>query len=283
MRNWFRFLLVGGWLLSAPLVSAQLIVAHRGASFDAPENTLAAFRLAWEQQADAIEGDFYVTKDCQIVCIHDKTTKRVAPDQPELTVADSTLEELRKLDVGTWKDARFSEERIPTLGEVLKTVPFGKQIFVEIKCGPEIVPLLQSQLDESGLCPAQVVIICFNETVIREVRQSMPEYRANWLTGFKQKKPSEEWKPAKSEVLESLGRTGATGLGSSGNLEVIDQEFVDAVRETGTDFHVWTVNEIDAARKFAEFGVDSITTDRPKFIRDALAPAPAAPDPELKD
>lgn len=77
---------------------AQSIVAHRGASFDAPENTLAAFNLAWEQGADAIEGDFYLTADQQIACIHDKTTKRTAG--VELKVADSTLDQLRELEYG---------------------------------------------------------------------------------------------------------------------------------------------------------------------------------------
>ena len=115
----------------------QEIVAHRGASFDAPENTLSAFRLAWQQKADVVEGDFYLTKDKHIVCIHDKTTKRVAPKQATLTIAKSTLAELSALDVGSWKHPRFANERIPVLEEVLATVPKGKRIFVEIKCGPK--------------------------------------------------------------------------------------------------------------------------------------------------
>ena len=75
-----------------------MIVAHRGASSDAPENTLPAFRRAWELGADAIEGDFRLTKDGRIVCIHDKDTKRVA--DAKLVVSDATLAQLRTLDVG---------------------------------------------------------------------------------------------------------------------------------------------------------------------------------------
>src|SRR5688572_31257071 len=77
------------------------IVAHRGASFDAPENTVAAIKLAWEQKADASEFDIYLTKDGKIAVIHDKDTMRTAGVQK--LVAESTLEELRKLDVGKWK------------------------------------------------------------------------------------------------------------------------------------------------------------------------------------
>src|SRR5689334_25434220 len=77
------------------------IVAHRGASFDAPENTVAAIELAWKQSADASEFDVYLTKDGKLVVIHDATTKRTA--NADVRVADSTLAELRKLDAGKWK------------------------------------------------------------------------------------------------------------------------------------------------------------------------------------
>ncbi|GAB5405211.1 MAG: glycerophosphodiester phosphodiesterase [Aureliella sp.] len=250
--------------------NAQLIVAHRGASHDAPENTLAAFELAWKQGADAIEGDFYVTKDQQIVCIHDDTTKRVAPKQTNLAVAKSTLKELQQLDVGSWKHSRYADERIPTLEAVLQTVPEGKQIFVEIKCGAEILPLLQKQLKASGLKPEQLVIICFEKGVVTQARNLMPEYRANWLTSYKQELLSRKWKPSLKDVLSGLESTGATGLGTKGLLDVIDQAFVDSIRKAGFEFHVWTVNDAASARKFANFGAQSITTDRPEFIRDSL-------------
>src|SRR5689334_354029 len=117
--------------MTAAPVQAQLVVAHRGASHEAPENTLAAFRLAWEQGADAIEGDFYLTRDREIVCIHDDNTKRTSGE--DLSVAASTLAQLRRLDVGRWKDPKWKGERIPTLTEVLATIPAGKRIFIEIK------------------------------------------------------------------------------------------------------------------------------------------------------
>tara|TARA_R110002072_G_scaffold303109_1_gene493934 strand:- start:19423 stop:20235 length:813 start_codon:yes stop_codon:yes gene_type:complete len=264
------FLLLILVVRAASVADAQLIVAHRGASHDAPENTLAAFRLAWEQNADAIEGDFYLTRDRQIVCLHDRTTKRVAPDQPELNVTESTLDELRTLDVGRWKSPRFVNERIPTLAEVLATVPDGRQIFVEIKCGPEVLPVLKSQLAASPLKPEQITIICFNEAVVMQAQETMPQYRANWLTSYRQKEKSNPWTPSIEDVLKTLKRTGATGLGSNGNLKVIDLPFVEKVRHAGFGFHVWTVNDPQAARKFRSLGAESITTDRPAFIRKAL-------------
>lgn len=253
---------------------AQNIVAHRGASHAAPENTLVAFELAWKQRADAIEGDFYVTKDGHIVCIHDKTTKRVAPAQRELKVAESTLDELRTLDVGSWKHQRYTGERIPTLAEVLATVPEGKQIFVEIKCGPEILPLLQRRLEGCGLKPEQIVIICFSKAVITQSRRMMPQYNANWLTGYEHTTEKRAWQPTANQVLDTLKNTGATGLGTQGNLKVINQPYVDAICATGLEFHVWTVNDADPARIFKSLGVHSITTDRPEFIRNVIQTAP---------
>src|SRR3954466_7120047 len=113
------------------------IIAHRGASHDAPENTLAAARLAWAQHADALEVDVHLTRDGRLAVIHDPDTRRTA--DVARAVAESTLAELPQLDVGTWKDRRFAAERIPALEDVFAVVPDGKRVFVEIKGGPEVV------------------------------------------------------------------------------------------------------------------------------------------------
>ncbi len=249
---------------------AQLIIAHRGASHDAPENTLAAFQLAWERRADGIEGDFYLTKDGQIVCIHDKTTARTAPAHAELTVAESTLAQLQSLDVGSWKSPKYAGERMPTLNQVMETVPDEGRIFVEIKCGPEILPVLEAQLAVSGLKPRQIVIICFNKEVVTQARQRMPQYKANWLTSYKQETDNSPWTPSQLEVCQTLKQTAATGLGSQGELQVINESFVQAIRQQGNEFHVWTINDLNAARTFQALGAESITTDRPDFLREGL-------------
>ncbi len=270
MQFVMRFWMVALMIVGTSWVQGQEIVAHRGASHDAPENTLAAFRLAWQQQADAIEGDFYLTADGKIVCIHDKDTGRVAPGATARVVAKSTLAELQGLDVGSWKGPAFADQRLPTLADVLAIVPEGKRIFVEIKCGPEILPALQKQLETSGLQPDQIMLIAFNADVIRQARQRMPQYKANWLTSYKQAKGSNVWRPELSTVLATLKSTGATGLGTTGNAEVVDKEFVRAIREAGFEFHVWTINDVDGARYWQTLGVDSITTDRPAYLREHL-------------
>ena len=182
------------------VANAQAIVAHRGASHDAPENTLAAFKLAWEKGADAIEGDFHLTKDGKIVCIHDKTTKRTAGGGPNLKIADSTLEQLRKLEVGAWKHERFRGEPIPTLEEVLAILPKRKRILIEIKCGVEIVEPLKKVLAKSRLERGQVAIIAFSTDVIAACKQALPKIPAFWLTSFRKNTSSGKWEPPLSKI-----------------------------------------------------------------------------------
>lgn len=241
------------------VLQAQDIVAHRGASHTAPENTLAAFRLAWEEGADAIEGDFRLTKDGHIVCLHDEDFKRTSEDSRRVDAM--TLAEVRKLDVGKWKHTKYAGEAVPTLAEVLAIVPAKKRLFLEVKCGPEIVPALQS----AELKPDQVVIISFDRNVIAACRQAFPKIKAHWLTSYKRGKPTDK------EVFQTLADTKASGLDTKADPDRVTPAFVKALRTAGYEFHCWTVNELPLAKHFRDLGVDSITTDRPGWLRAQIA------------
>ena len=241
-----------------------LIVAHRGASFEAPENTLPAFNLAWEQGADAIEGDFLLTKDGHIVCIHDRTTKRFC-DQ-DLVVAKSTLKELKTLDVGSWKNEKFEGTRIPTISEVFATVPEGKKIFVEVKCGVEIIPPLVKVIKESNLGCEQIILICFKAEVVKSFKENLPDHKAFWLSGFKKDKNG-AWNPSIESVLAKIKTSKADGLDSQHS---IPNEFSKAVLDAGYEWHAWTINDVPTAKRMAKRGIYSITTDRPKPIASGL-------------
>ncbi len=267
--NKFFCLAFSAFMLFTSSGFSQMIVAHRGASHDAPENTLSAFRLAWEQGADAIEGDFFLTKDLQIACIHDSKTKRTSG--VERNVAEATMAELKELDVGSWKDAKFKGERIPTLGEVLFTVPEEKKIYIEIKCGPEIVPHLLPVLKQSGLKGEQTIVISFDAKVISETRRLIPDIQAYWLSGFRENQETKVWEPSVDSLFETLKESQATGLDVNANRMFVDEAFVKRLRENKLGFHVWTVNEPQDAKYFQVLGVDSITTDRPAFLREELA------------
>lgn len=248
--------------------AAQDLVAHRGASYDAPENTLAAFNLAWQDGADGVEGDFYLSADGHIVCIHDGDTERTAGVRR--VVAESTLAELRELDVGSWKSAEFADERIPTLEEVLATVPAGKYLLIEVKCGPEIVPAIERVLAASDLEPGQVKVIAFNAEVIAACKQRMPHLQAYWLTGHGRDEVTGKWSNTLEEVLPTLKRIRADGLDTSVPPELFDGDFVRGLRDAKLQVHTWTVNDLGTAARLYWLGVDSITTDRPAYLRSLL-------------
>jgi glycerophosphoryl diester phosphodiesterase len=250
----------------------QLIIGHRGASYDAPENTLAAFRLALEQGADGFEADFYRTASGQAICFHDKDTKRISGKK--LLIAKAPFDDLRKLDVGSWKDPKWHAERMATLDEVLALVPAGKKIFIELKSGPEIVAPMAKAIESSSLAPEQIVIISFNADAIAECKRKLPHIRAHWLSGYEEQ-PDGHFIPTKEEVAATIRRIGADGFGSSANPKHFDAEFIRYLNENGCrEFHVWTVNDPQIARLYQKLGAWSITTDRPGWLREQLSATP---------
>ncbi|HEY0663290.1 MAG TPA: glycerophosphodiester phosphodiesterase, partial [Thiobacillaceae bacterium] len=246
------------------------LIAHRGAAHDAPENTLAAFRLAWQQGADGVEGDFHLTRDGEIVCIHDPVTLRTAGEPWK--VAEATLADLRQLDVGSWKGERWRGTRIPTLREVLATVPAGKRIFIEIKCGPAILPALKHALAESGLQPGQAVVICFDADVVRATKRLLPALKALWLTDFRARNANGV-KPTADEILETLEQTGADGVDCRAHAAV-DQRFMQALRAAHREVHVWTVDAVAMAERYRQLGADSLTSNRAGWLKRQLLGEP---------
>ena len=137
-----------------------LIIAHRGESYDAPENTLASINLAWQRGAEAVEIDVHLSKDNNVIVIHDASTKRVSGKSGR--IKNLTLDEIKNLDVGSWKNEKYKNEKIPTLEEVLKTIPPNKKLIIEIKSGVKILPFLKIEIKRANLKPNQIEIISFS-------------------------------------------------------------------------------------------------------------------------
>jgi glycerophosphoryl diester phosphodiesterase len=243
------------------------IIAHRGASADAPENTLASVRLGWEQGADAVEVDVYLTRDGRLAVIHDKTTKRTAGlDKP---VAEQTLAELQSLDAGSWKDARWTGERIPVLEDVLATVPDGKRLVVEIKDAAATVGELKRVFEASGKRPEQMAIISFELDVCAEAKRALPDHPVYYLAEFEQDKATQVWSPTVAELIEQAHQARVDGLDLSFKGPV-DAALVKEARAAGLDVLVWTVDKPEDARRMVEAGVSGLTTNRPGALRKEL-------------
>lgn len=239
------------------------IVAHRGASYDAPENTLEAFRLAWRSGVSVVEGDFRLTSDGCIVCFHDEKTGRIGGGS--LDIASSKLEDLRKLDVGAWKGAAWAGAKIPTIEEILEEMPPGNMLLVEIKCGVEILDVIaRMSFDVS-----RIAIMSFSENVIAGAKKMMPEVEAFWLTRCRKSILGHGIDPEIEKILYILDETGADGLGCKAH-EVVDESFISALHQHGKKVNVWTVDDPVEAKLYIDAGADYLTTNRPMYINKSV-------------
>mgnify|MGYP003390161880 CR=1 FL=1 len=241
-------------------------VAHRGESYDAPENTLAAFQLAWDRSVSTIELDVHLTKDGQLIVCHDPNTKKTTG--VEKAIKDSTLAELRTLDAGLWKGKQFAGEKLPTLAEALATIPDRGRCFIELKTGPEVVPELVKAVAASGKRPEQLVIISFNPESLAEAKRRLPKHQAYWIVSVKKDKTTGDLAPTVAELIAQAKAMHADGL----DLSIPPtRDYVEPVKAAGLKLFVWTVNDVAVARKFLELGVDGITTDRAGWLKEQLA------------
>ena len=265
-----RTAILAGFVASCSLEFAHAldIVAHRGASFDAPENTVASAKLAWKQEADAVELDIYLSKDGRIVVLHDADLKRTT--QTPGKVAERTADALRALDAGAWKGPGWKSERIPFLEEIIATVPSGRRLFIEIKCGPEILPELERVWKASGLKSEQTVIIGFGYETMVAAKKRFPDVPVHWLSSFKTNAKSGATTPSVDELIRKAKAGGLTGIDVN-HQGPVDETFVRKVKAAGLQCHVWTVDDPAVARRLKAAGVDSITTNRPRWLREQLS------------
>jgi glycerophosphoryl diester phosphodiesterase len=240
------------------------IIAHRGASYDAPENTLASVQLAWQQNADAVEIDVQFSKDGHIVVIHDEDTRKTAGVRRK--VADQTLAELKALDVGSWKDRKWTGNRIPTLPEVFSVIPSGKRLFVEIKCGPDCIPKFVRDFQRSGLKRDQLIPIGFSLETLRQLKTALPELKVCWIAEFKRTWRG-SWSPTADKLIAGTKAAGLDGLDLS-HRGPVDEVFTGKVHAAGLKLYIWTVDSPAAARGLVASGVDGITTNRPAWLRE---------------
>ena len=237
------------------------IIAHRGASFLAPENTLESINLAWQLNADAVEIDIRFSLDEKPVVIHDATTKRTTGKN--LTVSKTSSEELRKLDAGAFKHNTAKQQKIPFLEEVIATIPQGKKLFIEIKFGAETLPNLRTIIERNGKIN-RFIIIGFDLQTISLFKECMPEIPAYWLRDITKHRITKKAIPHNHELITTAKKHNLDGL----NVQYsgITKDFAEEVLSNGLKLYAWTVNDIEIAEHLIKLGVDGITTDNPGLI-----------------
>lgn len=247
-------------LMPARLPAVE-IIAHRGASFDAPENTVTSAKLGWEQKADAVEIDIHAAP-AGLIVIHDETTNRTTNRRGRVDTL--TEEERAACDAGAWKGKPFAGEKLPLLEDIMAAQPKDGRLVIEIKTTAALAPLPE-KIAKSGLSPGQFIIIAFDPDVAAGAKKALPHCKVLRLASYEPRKASH-----KIDDLIALSReAGLDGLNLSRKWP-INTAFVKKVHEAGLSVYVWTVDDAALARRLRDAGVDGITTNRPGWLRQRL-------------
>jgi glycerophosphoryl diester phosphodiesterase len=242
------------------------VFAHRGASIQAPENTIAAFELAVTQKADAIELDAKLCGDGQVMVIHDQTVDRTTDGSGKLL--EMPLAALKELDAGSWFDAQFSGEPLPTLEEVFEAV--GKKIFINIELTNyasvfDNLPNKVVQLVKKYELQDNVLFSSFNPVALRRAHQLLPEVPLGLLAlpGF-----------AGAWARSWLGNW-VPYLALHPDFDSTTPQLIEKQHKQGKRVYVWTVNDSKKMQQLFEWGVDGIFTDDPLLGQQSRGQTPA--------
>ncbi|MEM6346748.1 MAG: glycerophosphodiester phosphodiesterase family protein [Bacteroidota bacterium] len=273
-RGWVRLLLVlillislvkiYNWDLLAPDSpnDSPLIIAHRGWSSEAPENTLSAIKLALEKEADMIEFDLHMSRDQVPVVIHDPTLERTTNGTGE--VKEMSLFELRKLDAGSWFGDAYIGERIPTLTEVMAMVQGKSKLLIELKWDDEgeVYPgLVDSVLAEIARFNGQnwCEIHTFDASMVRDIREKAPEQEVQKLIVYDLAivpgHVDRKWQWSDGSKFDE----GVSGINVW--LKGLSPRLVNRIHAQGKKVYVFTVNEPDDVAYCKKLGVDGLITD----------------------
>ncbi|ACZ21814.1 glycerophosphoryl diester phosphodiesterase [Sanguibacter keddieii DSM 10542] len=259
--------------LAAPLEAQRstrpMVIAHRGSSSLAPQNTLAAFESAWRSGADSIEIDIQLDADGAPVVIHDDTVD--ATTNGSGAVAEMHSDELRRLDAGSWFSPAYAGQRIPTFDEVLELLVAreGIELLLELKGDWDAagVQVAVDAIRAAGLT-GRVLAQSFSRETVAALRDVAPEMRRGLLV-FE----------VDHTLLDVCAELGVVACNPHGGLLLDDQTLLPRLQAAGVQVMVWTANEPEHWALLVEARVDAIITDRPDALVGWLSATGAAPSP----
>lgn len=231
-----------------------LVIAHRGASRVAPENTLAALKRAIEYGADYAECDVFQTKDGEIVLFHDEELERTTGK--EGMIWDYTLAELKEMEAGSWFKEEFRGEPIPTLREAIRLVKGKMKLDIEIKVSGEdegitekVVDIIRSE-DVGNAC----MVTSFEKQAIERVKEIAPDLVTGFI--FDEEHPPDIFDGNWDYVCSKRN--------------IVDEAFVRKAKKRGKKVLVWTVDYPAEMKKLIALGVDGIITDVPDVLKEVI-------------
>ena len=240
-----------------------LIIAHRGASGYAPENTLSAIDFAMKSDAQMIEIDVHLSKDGHVIVIHDETVDRTSNGSGK--VNEMTLDELRQLDVGSWFSDEFAGEKMPTLQEVMNMINGEKKLLIEIKSGVKIHPEIDRKVAEAILDAGALdwcIVQSFDTSTLKEFNRQWPEITLHKLIVFKFR-----FLPlAFDGSINSFSNKKYSFVNAiNPHFKFINRRFVKNRQKAGFKVNVWGGKAPDSYDQIRYLPVDGYITDFPKI------------------
>ena len=239
------------------------VIAHRGASFDFPENTLSAFQAACIPGVVAIEFDVQLSRDGVPVVFHDETFERMGLGPKRCMELEASS--LRRLDVGRWFDPKFSDQRIPILADVIEAIT-DRELWIEIKVygrdwevgrTRHLVNTIVDELDKAGAAD-RAQILSFHRPTLEYLCLCVPEIRRVWNLK----------RPVALDAITGDPPLGLNGLDVS--IKRVTREFAVTVRRMGLSLMTYTCNIDEHVERALELNVDGLITDRPGWALDQV-------------
>ena len=243
------------------------IIAHRGASFDAPENTLASVNLAWTQGINFVEVDVRLTKDNILVVFHDETTIRF--NQIDKSVREYNFEELLAINVGIFKGEQWRNEPIPTLEDVLKTIPANGTLVVELKDGPEMENALVQLEKRNATIWKQLEFISFHYETICIAKKIFPNNKCLWLLDLDYDSETKQNAPSNKDIIHKIKQHNLDGIDVFAG-EMANESFFKTMHQENFEIYLWTINTVEHAKQYLPFSPHGLTTDKPKWMKEQL-------------
>ena len=257
-------LAVGVGVVQAAQIGYDTLIAHRGESNDAPENTLPAYKMA-VGRGFGFECDVYLSKDGRVFTFHDRDLKRTTAGANTNRCADVTWDEVSRLDVGgwgKWKGSKYAGTRPALLEEVLALARDGRMIYVEVKPGPEIVPHIKKVFAaQRKATPKNTLFISFEKATCKALKEQMGEYKVYWLTSSRHWKTQGHPPVTVSDIIAAMRETHADGVDCHYAPDIITADVIAAVRKAGYEFHVWTVDKLEDTEEAFRRGAQTVTTN----------------------
>lgn len=242
-------------------------IAHRGGSKLAPENTIAAFKNAIKIGVDMIEIDVHLSKDGEIIVIHDGSVDKTTNGKGE--IKDLTLAEIKKLDAGSWFSDKYVNEKVSTLSEVLQAIDGKAKLLIEIKDGDEKYPGLEKKIVEAikeQNALNWVVVQSFNKNSILRIKKIYPELITFYLLGNN----FDDFYNNLTKQLNSNESIDKRFKGIAPHHSRLDADKVKLLHSAGYEVYTFTVNSKEDLQKTIDYGVDGIITDIPDVLKDIL-------------